>query len=41
MKVSQQEIQELIDQLDSCGVPQIKEIYQARNRVSKKKKKLA
>ena len=40
MKVSQQEIQELIDQLDPCGAPQIKEIYQARNRVSKQKKKL-
>lgn len=40
MKISQQKIQELIDQLDPCGIPQIRSIYQARNQVTKRRKKL-
>ena len=40
MELSQQKIEGLIDQLDSHGVPQIRRIYQARNRITEQGNKL-
>ena len=40
MELSQQKIQEFIDQLDPSGVPKIRRIYQARNQIIEQRKKL-
>jgi len=40
VELSQQKIEGLIDQLDSNGVPQIRRIYQARNRITEQGNKL-